>query len=84
MLKVDPELQTVISHTAAKVSTFADLEAAAKHMKEQDVRRDSLFAQSVANEKNRAELMEKKFQEAIKKSKETPLDALKIREIDLD
>ena len=39
-------------------------------MKEQDVRRESLFQQSIQNQKNSADLLEKKFQEAEKKAKE--------------
>ena len=40
VLKVDPATQAVIAHTAAvKPKTFADLEAAARSMKEQDIRK---------------------------------------------
>ncbi len=44
VLKVDPENQAVIAHTAAvKPKTFNDIEEAARAMKEQDSRRDSIF-----------------------------------------
>jgi len=62
---------------------FADFESAVRGMKEQDSRRESLFRQSVEAEKNKAEVMEKKFQEAVKKAKETP-DTKPIRDFDLD
>jgi ribulose kinase len=84
LLKIDPETRAVIGHTAAVVpKMFNDLEAAARAMKEQDTRRDSIFRQSVEAEKNRSDLLEKKFQEAVKKAKDTP-DTPRIRDVDLD
>lgn len=83
-LKVDPEVKAVISHVAPVApKTFADFDAAASAMKEQEGRRESLFRQSVEAEKNKASLLEKKFQEAMKKAKETP-DTKPIRDFDLD
>ena len=74
----------MIGHTAAVVpKMFNDLEAAARAMKEQDSRRDSIFRQSVEAEKNRSDLLEKKFQEAVKKAKDAP-DTPRIRDFDLD
>ncbi len=85
VLKVDPDTHAVISHVAPiKPKTFADMEAAAKAMREQDGRRESLFRQSVEAEKNKADVLEKKFQEAMKKAKETPDTGRPIRDIDLD
>lgn len=85
VLKVDPANQAVIAHTAAvKPKTFNDIEEAARAMKEQDNRRDSIFRQSVEAQKNAADLLEKKFQEAVKKAKESPDTGRPIREIDLD
>ncbi len=84
VLKVDPDTQAVIAHTAAvKPKMFADLEEAARSMKEQDSRKESIFRQSVEAQKNSADLLEKKFQEAIKRAKETP-DTPRIRDFDLD
>jgi hypothetical protein len=84
VLKVDPETKAVISHVAPKApKMFENFEAAASAMKEQEGRRESLFRQSVEAEKNKASLLEKKFQEALKKAKETP-DEKPIRDFDLD
>jgi hypothetical protein len=84
MLKVDPATKAIISHVApVKPKTFADFEAAAKAMREQEGRKESLFRQAVDAEKNKADLLEKKFQEAVKKAKETP-DEPRIRDFDLD
>ena len=85
LLKVDPETQAVISHVApVKPKTFNDIEEAARAMKEQDSRRDSIFRQSVESQKHSADLLEKKFQEAIRKAKETPDTGRPIRDFDLD
>ncbi|MDE1155511.1 MAG: hypothetical protein PW735_07235 [Acidobacteriaceae bacterium] len=85
MLKIDPVSRSVLSHTAApRKRTFEDLGAAARALKEQDARRDSLFAQSMQAEKNKDDLMEKRFAEAVKKAKESPLSGKPLREFDLD
>ncbi len=85
MLKIDPVSRSVISHTSApRKKTFEDLGAAARALKEQDARRDSLFAQSIQAEKNKEDLMAKKFAEAVKKAKESPLTGKPLREFDLD
>ncbi len=84
-LKVDPVTRAVIAHTSApRKKTFEDLAAAAKAMKEQDARRDSIFAQSVEAQKNRDDLLAKKFAEAVKKSKEDPSTGKPLRDFDLD
>lgn len=85
VLKVDLETQAVIAHTAAaKPKMFEDIEAAAKAMKEQDSRRDSIFRQSVEAQKHASDLLEKKFQEALKKAKESPDTGKPIRDWDLE
>ena len=85
VLKVDSESQAVIAHTApVKPKTFNDIEEAARAMKEQDSRRESIFRQSVENQKHASDLLEKKFQEAIRKAKESPDTGKPIRDFDLD
>jgi hypothetical protein len=85
MLKVDPVTRAVISHTAApRKKTFEDFGQAAKALKESDARRESIFAQSVQAEKNRDDLMSKRFDEAVKKAKESPLSGKPLRDFDLD
>jgi hypothetical protein len=85
-LKIDPVTRAVITHTPKPVArTFADMEAAARAMREGDVRKESLFRQSVEAEKNKADLMDKRFAEAVKKAKEEK-DLTKpfLRDFDLD
>ena len=85
LLKIDTDTRAVIAHTAAvKPKTFSDMEAAVKSMREHDSRRDSIFQQSVEAQKHAADLLEKKFQEAVKKAKESPDTGRPIRDFDLD
>ena len=85
VLKIDIATRAVIAHTAAvKPKMFNDMEAAAKAMREQDSRRESIFQQSVEAQKNASDVLEKKFQEAVRKAKETPDTGKPIRDFDLD
>jgi hypothetical protein len=85
LIKVDPETRAVIAHTPpARPKTFNDFEEAARAMKDQESRKESLFQQSVEAERNKADLLEKKFQEAIRKAKETPDTGKPLRDFDLD
>ncbi|HVG27131.1 MAG TPA: hypothetical protein VM865_05965 [Acidobacteriaceae bacterium] len=85
MLKVDPVTRQLISHTPApRKKMFEDLGAAARALKEQDARRESIFAQSVEAQKNKDDLLAKKFAEAVKKAKESPTTERPLREFDLE
>ena len=85
LLKIDVETKAVIAHTPKAVpKTFNDMEEAAKAMKERDSRKESIFRQSVEAQKNSADLLEKKFQEALRKAKETPDTGKPLRDFDLD
>ena len=85
MLKLDASTRTVIAHTPApRKRTFEDLEAAARGMREQDERKESIFRQSVDAEKNKTDLLEKRFAEALRKAKENPGTGKPLREFDLD
>ncbi len=85
ILKIDVETRAVIGHTSApRPKMFNDLEDAARAMKEQDSRRDSIFRQSVEAEKQKGDLLDKKFREAVKKAKESPDTGRPIRDFDLD
>jgi hypothetical protein len=84
MLKIDAATGLLISHTTApRKRTFEDLEAAAKSMREQDERKESIFRQSIDAEKNKEDLLEKKFAEALRKAKDAP-EGKPLREFDLD
>jgi len=84
MIKIDAATGLVVSHTPApRKRMFEDLETAAKAMREQNDRAESIFRQSVDAEKNKADLLEKKFAEALRKAKDAP-DVKPLREFDLD
>ena len=85
ILKIDQVIRAVISHTSApRKKTFEDFGEAAKALREADARRDSLFAQSVDAQKNKDDLLAKKFAEAVKKAKESPLGEKPLRDFDLE
>ena len=85
VLKVDPETRAILSHTPApRKRTFEDFEEAAKAMRAQDERKEDIFRQSVEAEKNKQQLFDKRFEEALRKAKETPDEGRPLREFDLD
>jgi hypothetical protein len=84
MLKIDAVTGLLVSHTSApRKRMFEDLDAAAKAMRERDERKESIFRQSVDAEKNKEDLLEKKFAEAMRKAKDAP-DGKPLRDFDLD
>jgi hypothetical protein len=84
ILRIDAETGALISHTSApRKRTFEDLAAATKAMHEQDERKESIFRQSIEAEKNKTDLLEKKFADALKKAKDAP-EGKPLREFDLD
>jgi hypothetical protein len=84
MLRIDAKTGALVSHTSApRKRMFEDLETAAKAMRDQDERKESIFRQSVEAEKNKEDLFEKKFAEALRKAKDAP-EGKPLREFDLD
>jgi hypothetical protein len=84
MLRIDGDTGLLVSHTSApRKRMFEDLEAAAKAMREHDERKESIFRQSVDAERNKADLMEKKFAEAVRKAKDAP-EGRPLRDFDLE
>jgi hypothetical protein len=85
MLKVDADTRAVIAHTPApRKRTFEDFDQATRALREADERKESLFRQAVDAEKNKEDLFNKRFAEAMKKAKETPDTGKPLREFDLD
>lgn len=84
-MKVDAATHAVIAHTPApRKKTFEDFEAATRALKDQEERKQILFRQSVEAEKNKDDVLAKKFAEAVRRAKETPDEARPIRDFDLD
>jgi len=85
MLKIDVASRAVIAHTPApRKRTFEDFDAATRALREQEERKESLFRQSLEAEKNKEDVFNKRFAEALKKAKETPDTGKPLREFDLD
>ena len=83
-LKVDASLAKVIAHEPPpKPAKAPDLDRASKLLQKEAARREALFQQSAEEEKIKAQLLERKFEEALKKTKDEPL-APPLRDIDLD
>jgi len=84
LIKLDAATGVVVSHTPApRKRTFEDLETAAKAMREHDERKESIFRQSIEAEKNKEDLFEKRFAEALRKAKDAP-EGKPLRDFDLD
>ena len=84
MLRIDASTGLVVSHTSApRKRMFEDLETAAQAMRAQDERKESILRQSVDAERNKADLLEKKFADALRKAKDAP-EGKPLREFDLD
>lgn len=85
MLRIDPETRSVLAHTPApQKRTFEDFETAARAMREGDQRREALFRQAVDAEKNKDDVLAKRFAEALRKAKESPASERPLRDFDLD
>ena len=85
MMKIDVATRAVIAHTPApRKRTFEDFDQATRAMREQEERKESLFRQAVDAEKNKEDVFNKRFAEALRKAQETPDTGKPLREFDLD
>lgn len=83
-LKIDAELGKVLHHEPPpKHTKTPDLDHASRLLEKEKARREELFKQSAEEEKIKSQLLERKFEEALTKSKDEPLTP-PTRDIDLD
>ena len=83
-LTIDPKLRKVISFdTPPPKRSALDLGQAAALLKEQAARREAIFKQSTEDMKIQSQVLERKFEEALEKSKDQPVGK-PTRDIDLD
>jgi len=83
-LTVDPVFGAVLSHEAPpKTGPDVDLSDAAKILSEQQRQREDKFSDSCFQENNKEDILTKKFEEAMKKAKDAPVEK-PIRDFDLD
>ncbi|MGH7768627.1 MAG: hypothetical protein ACREQP_14335 [Candidatus Binatia bacterium] len=83
-LKIDPLMAAVLDHKLpVKPPVVAQLKDAAQLVKDEATRRDEKYQQIVEAEKNKGKLLDRKFQELLKKAQEEPLEK-PLKDIDLD
>lgn len=83
-MTVDAGLGKVLHHEPPPKSSKApDLDRATQLLQKEAARREALFKQSTEEQKMKSELLERKFEEAIKKTKDQPT-VPPLKDIDLD
>jgi hypothetical protein len=83
-LTVDAALAQVIAHEAPpRRKAAVDLDDASQRLAKEAVRREEQFRRSAEQQKTRAQLLDRKFAEALKKTRDEP-GPPPVREIDLD
>ncbi len=83
-LTIDPLLAAVLEHKLpVKPPVVAHMKDAVQHVKEEAARRDEKYQQIAEAEKNKGKLLDRKFQELLKKAQEEPIEK-PLKDIDLD
>ncbi len=83
-LRIDVALGEVIGHEPPpRHSEPRDLKQASQLLEKEKARREALFQKSTEAEKTKPDLLERKFEEALRKSKDEPVTP-PYRDIDLD
>ena len=82
-LIVDRALGVVLSHTAPVRPPSIDLDDTARLLREHDDSVEAKFRASVEAERNKEDILARKFAENLKKAKDAPLEK-PIRDFDLD
>ena len=82
-LVIDEGLKRVIRHVEPERADKPKLDDADEILAGQKARRDSLFEQSVANEKSRGDVLSRRFEEALKEANKEPITK-PTRDFDLD
>ena len=83
-LTIDPQLAVVLSHEAPpKTAPEVDISDAARILQEQARRREDKFRESWEAEKKKEDVLARKFEEALKKAKDQPVEK-PLRDFDLE
>lgn len=83
-LTVDPLLSVVLGHRLPdKPPSVTQLKDASRVLEEEATRREERYRQILEAEKNKGKVLERKFQELLKKAKEEPIQK-PLKDIDLD
>ena len=74
-LQIDPEVREVLTFQEyERPRELSDIDAALDRFKGERQRREDAFAKSVAAEKNKKNVLDRKFDELLKQAKESPED----------
>ncbi len=83
-LTIDPQLAVVLSHVAPpRAAPDVDISDAARILQEQAQRREDKFRESWEAEKKKEDVLTRKFEEALKKAKDQPVEK-PVRDFDLE
>lgn len=84
ILTVDPSLAAVLDHKLpARPPPVAELKDAVRLLKDEATRREERYQQIRDAEKSKGKVLDRKFQELLKKAKEEPITK-PLKDIDLD
>ncbi len=81
-LEIDTELAAVLSHEPPPAPKH-DFDEQLKEVSEAEKKRDEVFRQQVDAQRERARLLERKFEESFKKTKDQPVTK-PLRDFDLE
>jgi hypothetical protein len=82
-LVVDLNLGRIVEHRAPVNPNRPELDDAQRILAEQAARRESIFEQSVQNEKTKGDALSKRFEEALRQAQNEPIKK-PTRDFDLD
>ncbi len=82
-LTVDPDVKAVLGHVPPPDESAFDFDEQLKGMSGAEKKRDALFAEQMAAQKERSKLLDAKFRESYEKRKDEPVER-PIRDMDLD
>ncbi len=82
-LVIDTNLGRVVSHREPERGDKPELHEASRILADQAAKREALFEQSVANEKDRDDALARRFEEALKQAHKEPVTK-PLRDFDLD
>lgn len=82
-LVIDAGLKRVVRHVEPERADKPKLDDAQQILANEKARRESLFEQSVQSERNRGDVLSRRFEEALKQAREEPVTKPS-RDFDLD
>lgn len=82
-LVIDANLRRIVRHEEPERADRPELDAAHQILAQEAARREAIFQESVAAEKNRGDALSKRFEEALRQARQEPITK-PTRDFDLD